>query len=236
MHKLLPLLIIVAIFVIAVPSLKNGSQFSEDSTGAVQGRKTEAGSNGNDNGNGRKFFSTSIEKLEKVGATTRNNEVKSELNNIIEEQTNSGLNIETSIASMEARPKIIKFVMGPDYKNAGQVRSEVVHLQNQIRKLDKIEEKVGASESGSIAETKITLQTELAAIETRLYEGLQGFSLFGWLSRLLSGFIPTPSPTTSPVASFTPEASASATPFESATPSATPEVSETPTALPSATP
>ncbi len=234
MHKLLPLVVVLAILAIAVPKVVNGIKSPDTSAaGMVQGKKTDVLAAVSENGNGKKYLGGSIDKLQKVEKSTKNTEVKSELNNVIEEEAQADSNIDASIKNMDGRPGFLKFVMGPDYKNAGQVRSEVVHLQNQIRKIDKLEEKSGASESGDLAATKETLQSELLAIETTLAQKLEGFSLFGWLSKLLSGFT---APSASPTPVGSPEASASASPIESAEPSGTPLETLLPSASPTASP
>lgn len=219
---------LIIVGIIANNLLSNG--FQKSNTGLVQGKKTEvtAGTTGNSN----KYLGNSIKKLQEVETKTKNKEIKTQVSEVIEEEDQSDEEITMSIASMEARPSFVKFIMGPDYKNAGQVRSEIVHLRNQISKLDRVQDKAGASESGTIGETITTLQAELTAIETKLYENLQGFSLFGWLSRLLSGFTPA----LSPVPSVTPEASPSGSPAATLEPTSIPVETSTPTPVPSVTP
>jgi len=218
-------IIITKLFVIAIPLVILGvivsnvftNGFKGSVTGSVQGKKTEAAT-----GNTNKYLENSIKKLQVVEAKTKNKEIRNEISEVIEEEEKSDFEISTSIATMEARPSIVKFIMGPDYKNAGQVRSEIVRLRNQVSKLNRIQEKAGATESGTISETIMTLQAELTAIETKLYNSLQGFSLLGWLNRLLTGFTPAPVVTPSPSASPEASESASPTPIESSTPSAVP--------------
>ena len=227
--KILIIAIPLVIFGIIVNNLLSNSPQGTNA-GFVQGKKTQVATGAT--GNSNKYLGNSINKLQQVEETTKNKEIKSQVSEVIEEEEQSDEVIDDSIKSMEGRPGYLKFIMGPDYKNAGQVRSEVVHLRNQISKLDRIQDRVGASESGTIGETIATLQAELTAIETTLYEKLQGFSLFGWLSKLLSGFTLAPSPSPS----ATPEASPSASPMPTLEPTPTPVESNTPTPVPSATP
>jgi hypothetical protein len=222
MHKLLPLLIVGAIVVITVSVVSNGLKSQNLVGEAVLGRNTEIG---------KKYLGNSIEKLQQVEAKVKTKEEKAKVESVLQDTVEADMDIDTHIASMEARPSVVKFIMGPDYKNAGQVRSTIVHLENDIKKLDKVEEKTGTG-SGTVSDTKVTLQSELTAIETKLSDNLQGFSLFGWLSKLLSGFVPTP--TATPVPSLTPDASASASPVATLLPSSSP--SATPTLLPTASP
>ena len=221
------MIIITKLLIFAIPLAIVGivannllSNNAQGTAGSVQGKKTEVAAAAP--GKSNRYLGNSIMKLQEVETKTRNKEIKSQVLEVIEEEEQSDFEISTSIATMEARPSIVKFIMGPDYKNAGLVRSEIVHLRNQISKLNRIQDRAGATESGTFAETVTTLQAELTAIETKLYESLQGFSLLGWLNRLLTGFTLAPEATTSPSASPEASESASPTPIESGTPSAVP--------------
>jgi len=229
MHKILPILVILGVLIVAVPFF-NGFKSKNITEGSVEGAKTELQGKSNTQ---NKYLEKSIEKLQEVEVKTKNEEEKNRIKEVLQETVKTEENIDTHISSMEARPSYVKFIMGPDYKNAGQVRSEIVHLRNDISKLDRIQEKTGATDSGTLAETKNTLSAELEAIETKLYNSLQGFSLFGWLSKLLTGFTPaaTPTPSFSPspslVPSVTPEATS--TPITTSSPTIQPTVVPTPT-------
>ena len=134
---------------------------------------------------------------------------------------------ESALNEMSGRPGFLKFIIGPDYKNAGEVRSEIVKLRNEIRQLTRVSEDLTGSDKTAIDQSIAALQTDLTAIETKLSDALKGISLFGWLSKLLSGF-------TAPEVSLTPTVSPSASPSASPTavPSASPSASPTATASP----
>jgi uncharacterized protein YoxC len=222
--KVLLVAISLVILGITVPKvLVNNKLQRNNNTASVQGKKTQldVGNSGNSN----KYLGNSINKLQQVQEKSRNKEIKSQVSEVIEEEEQSDEDIGNSIKSMEGRPSYLKFIMGPDYKNAGQVRSEIVHLRNQISKLDRIQDRAGATESGTIADTIDTLQAELVAIETKLYENLQGFSLLGWLSKLLTGFS---LPSVSPSPSGTPVITPTESPIPTLEPSPTPEPTVTP--------
>lgn len=237
---LLPALIIVAtlmVLVVTVPSLLNNSQ-TDINTSSVKGKNVQVNEGDNNSKTPKpeannKYLENSIKKLEKIESRIQNKEIKTQITQVIEEEEQADENIDTSIASMEARPGYLKVIMGGDYKNAGQVRSEIVHLRNQISKLNRIQDKVSPQEDTSIGETIKILQDELLVIDTKLMENLEGFSLFGWLNKLLAGFTlpvasPSPSgtPTITPIASPTPTTEPTTTPTESSSP--TPEPSATP--------
>jgi len=92
----------------------------------------------------------------------------------------------TALQQMSQRNQVLKFMIGPDYKNAGQVRSDVVSLRNDINKLEQIKEESLPADTGDIQGAIDELQAEADSLETRLTEQLSGFSLFGWLVKLLA--------------------------------------------------
>jgi len=148
------------------------------------------------------LFGNSVNKLERAENRIQNRETKNEIKEIRDGAEEAENNIDDSLNEMSGRPGFLKFIIGPDYKNAGQIRSEIVRLRNQIAKLTRIKEKLSLGEQSGIDESIKSFETELSLIETKLYESLQGVSLFGWLNKLLSGFsLPTPSP--SPVGTLT---------------------------------
>ncbi len=234
------LLILVAIpLAIAAVIFTNVSSGDSEKgiQGLVQGQKTEAEKPSQ--GNSNKYLNNSIDKLQQVEKTTKDKEIKGEVEEIIEETEQSDLDISESIASIEARPKLVKLIVGPDYKNAGQVRRELVQLRNQISKLERMGDSSQASTTTkNITESVETLKEELAAVETRLYESLQGFSLFGWLGKLLTGFVPASSSTPTPTAEASPSASAEATVEPTVEPTIEPTVepSTSPTLEPTVAP
>lgn len=167
--------------------------------------------------NDTKYLKQTIEKIETVKPKIKTPTVKQELEQIQTEQIESDKTIDDSLSKISTRSGLAKLVIGPDYKNAGAVRSEIVHLQNQVRQLTRLESKATAGEKTVIRDSIDTLNTELVAIETRLNDSLKGFSLFGWLNKLLTGFVSpvpeaTPSPTVTPDPSITPSITPTITP------------------------
>ena len=163
-----------------------------------------------------------IDDLKDEDLEVKNPKAKTLVEDAVDIAQESEATAESSLKEMEGRPGFLKFVVGPDYKNAGQVRSEIVRLRNQISKLTRTREGLSASDRSTVDQTISALQKDMTSIETQLNNALSGFSLFGWLSRLLNGFV-------APVAVATPTASASATPVLTASPVATstPEIPPT---------
>ncbi len=149
-----------------------------------------------------------IKTIEQLQTKVKNPQAKDALQQAIQVAEQSEATVASSFKEMSGRPGFLKFLIGADYKNAGQVRSEIIKLRNEIAQLTRTREEVSAGDQDAIDETIGLFQEQLMSIETDLSRQLEGFSLFGWLSRLLTGFkapvataTPTVMPTETPVAS-----------------------------------
>lgn len=153
-----------------------------------------------------------MNKLGELEGKVRNPQAKAALEVATQVAEQSEATVESSLTEMSGRPGFLRFIIGPDYKNAGMVRSEIVRMRNEIAKLTRTREKVSAADQAAIDESISALETDLTAIENRLSQALTGVSLFGWLSKLLTGFA-TPTPTTTPTVTPTPVVSPTASPI-----------------------
>lgn len=177
----------------------------------------------------------SIRKMEKLQEQINDPEVGEQVQETVQNQTREQEAIQTQLDKMDARPGFLKFILGPDYKNAGQVRSSIVRLQNQVKQMTRIRENLTDPEDlQTIDDAIATSQDSIDGYKDLLSEKLTGFSLFGWLASLLTGYTPEPSPL--PEATESPEASPSESPEATAT--AVPTVAPTlePTVAPTSTP
>lgn len=170
-----------------------------------------------------------IKKLEKVQETVAEDpkveeEVEKEVEDVIEEQEQVQENVEDTIETIDQRPSSVKLLIGPDYKNLGQLRKEVVHTRNNIRQLEKLKERVGEDAQAAIDESIAELQETTTNLQASIGEKLEGFSLFGWLFRWMSGFDAPDEPTGTPVPTGVPTVS----PEASDIPTTEPEETETP--------
>lgn len=91
-----------------------------------------------------------------------------------------------ALQTMSQRNQAVKFMIGPDYKNAGQVRSDVVGLRNDIKKLEQIKEDSLPADVGDTQTAIDELQIEADELEIQLTKQTSGFSLFGWLAKMFA--------------------------------------------------
>jgi hypothetical protein len=175
---------------------------------------------------------TATAKLNRILEVTTDPEVEEEVGEMAEEQEQVDQRAQQAIDKTNNRPAAVKFLIGPDYKNLGQLRKEVVQTRNNIRKLEQLQEKAGAEELPAIQAALLELEESASRLQSEIYTKLSDFSLFGWLFRWLSGFTPpedevSPTPTTTPtitgvVLTVTPTVELTLTPTVTASPTMTP--------------
>jgi len=134
-----------------------------------------------------KGIETAIQNLNRVAKRNNNPEIGEQVRSMVQNHKEVQARTKTALHQMSQRNQAVKFLIGPDYKNAGQVRKDVVGLRNDIKKLEQIKEKsLPVTDVGDVQEAINELQIEADELETQLTERLSGFSLFGWLVKLFA--------------------------------------------------
>lgn len=171
MKKYLLLIILAALLVLPVSVFAQGNQ---------------QGQQGQQAGTRNRGIETAIQNLNRVAERNNNPEIGEQVRSMAQNHERVQIRIETALQQMSQRDKAVKFLLGPDYKNAGQVSSDIVGLRNDIRRLEQIKEGSLPADAEDVQGAIDELEVEADELETRLEEQLSGFSLFGWLSRLLT--------------------------------------------------
>jgi len=122
------------------------------------------------------------------------NKAKKQIAEVMVEQESSQEEVSTAIEEVENNGNLRKFIFGPDYKNLGQLRSELVQNRNQIRKLTQAIEtlKINGEDTASLELQLQTLTQERERIKNIITTNQDGFSLFGWVSRFLNNYEKSP--------------------------------------------
>jgi len=157
-------------------------------TGVVSPQGDQLGQGGQQGGveTVNKGIDTAIKSLNRVAERNNNPEVGEQVRSMVQNHEQVQVRTKTALHQMDQRNQALKFMIGPDYKNAGQVRSDVVGLRNDIKKLEQIKEDSLPADAEDVQDSIIELQTEADGLEAQLTEQLSGFSLFGWLAKLLA--------------------------------------------------
>ncbi|MEA3355614.1 MAG: hypothetical protein U9Q63_04000 [Patescibacteria group bacterium] len=137
---------------------------------------------------GNKGLGVAVQSLERVAERINNPEVGEQVKAMVQNHERVQVRTKTTLKKMNQRNQAVKLLVGPDYKNAGQVRSDVVGLRNDIKQLTKIQESVLPIDAGEVQGAIDELQTEADELEAQLVEQTSGFSLFGWLGKLLAKY------------------------------------------------
>ena len=130
-----------------------------------------------------------IKKIAKTEKEVGNVEVADEIIESVDEISYASVDNIGSLDEVDTRPAWKSFLFGPDYKNLGKIRSNLVQTRNQIRKIEKTMEKnMGEEESNTLRARLGELEEERLRIFNYIDERNDGFSLFGWLAKLMSGY------------------------------------------------
>jgi len=154
----------------------------------VLAQRGQQGSDQQQVGTGNKGIKTAIQSLNRVVERNNNPVVGEQVRVMTQRHEQVQTRAETALQQMSQRKQAVKLLIGPDYKNAGKVRSDVVGLRNDIKQLTRIQEKALPTDAEDMQGAIDELQTEADGLEARLAEQTSGFSLFGWLSKLLAKY------------------------------------------------
>ena len=130
-----------------------------------------------------------IKRVAKIEKEDGNTTVGDEIEEAADEISYSSVGNISPLDEVDNRPAWKSFLLGPDYKNLGEIRSNLVQTRNQIRKIEKTMEKnMGEEEANTLRVRLGDLETERLKIVNYIEEKDDGFSLFGWLAKLISGY------------------------------------------------
>lgn len=153
--------------------------------GAQQGQMGQQVGAGNalNDANMNQGMGVATQSLNRVAERANNPEIGQQVRTMVESHQQIQTKNQEAIKTMSQRNNALKFFLGPDYKNAGQVRSNIVSLRNNISQLETLKETATDEDADDIQLAIDELQTEADGLDSQLEEQLSGFSLFGWLAR-----------------------------------------------------
>lgn len=137
-----------------------------------------------------------VKNLEQVATQEKssgNTQVSNQIQQVVQEQEQTQEQTTDAISEVESRGKFKTFLLGTDYKNLGQLRSDLVHNRNQIRKLTQTMAQVQNEGDKTLLQEQLTLlMQERERIKNIITTNESSFSLFGWVSRFLANYEQTP--------------------------------------------
>lgn len=135
----------------------------------------------------------SLKEVAKEEKAAGKAEVSEEIEEVIEGQEDAQEETAEAIEELEEEGKVKTFLVGTDYKNLGQLRSSLAHNTNDIRKLTKSLSGIQTPENQALIQAELeTLMQEQQRLRTIIYDKQDDFSLFGWVARMMTGYVPLP--------------------------------------------
>lgn len=109
-----------------------------------------------------------------------------ELRSIASSQASSSLDASEAVVTLDAESGWKVFLLGPDYKSLGALRSSLVTTENSITRLERAKGRATSPATVESLDTQIAALKDVAS-STQAYIASHsgGFSLFGWLVRLV---------------------------------------------------
>ena len=114
-------------------------------------------------------------------ADKEGNGIGEQVRTVAKEQNETKDEVAAKIDKIQNRSKIKTFLVGMDYKNTGQLRSEMVKTRNQIERLTRLMNKTTNERNKTIIQEQTQkLEQQQKNIDDFLTTNESKFSLFGW--------------------------------------------------------
>lgn len=115
----------------------------------------------------------------------RDGDIGDEVRAIAHEQASSSDRVVEALQRVENRSRVRTFFFGPDYKNLGELRSEMVQTRNRIEQLNRVLERAASStDTVALREEIRQMEEERTRIEQYVDDQEGRFSLLGWVVRM----------------------------------------------------
>lgn len=126
-----------------------------------------------------KFVQTLLSVADRLGG------IGEQVRVIAQEQASSTEKTVNAIEKVEERSWIKTFLIGSDYKNLGEIRSEIVTTENRLERLSREMEKMASSTEKTAVTAEIqSLKDEQGKLEAFVKTNESKFSIFGWAVKL----------------------------------------------------
>lgn len=133
----------------------------------------------------RSEVATFVKSLLKVADRERG--IGEKVREVAHEQDDVASSTAEAIEKVEKRSKVATFFFGSDYKNLGQLRSELVKTENNIEKLKGLVSDAANTANKAELENQVrALETTRAKVDAFIAENESVFSLFGWVAKMFA--------------------------------------------------
>ena len=120
---------------------------------------------------------------------TQNTSLSNQIQTTAQAQIQTQDRVNQSLDKAESRSGFTKFFIGPNYKQLKAAKQEIEQNQLRIRELNQIMSQITNTSDRTELENQIRiLESQNTALSEQLNQDVKGFSLFGWLSKLINKF------------------------------------------------
>ncbi|KUK66024.1 MAG: transmembrane(s)protein [Parcubacteria bacterium 34_609] len=124
---------------------------------------------------------------EMLQVAERNEGISGQIRVIAQNQNQNQERIEKSIQKIQKRNSLTSFFAGPDYREIDKAKEIASQNNQQIEKLNQLKDQVvDSNDQQQLIEQIESLKQANLEVEDYLQELQKGFSLFGWLFKLIS--------------------------------------------------
>ena len=124
-----------------------------------------------------------VQELEKIA--DKDNKIAKELKAVAQEEKKASEKVKEKMNAVDERGGFKTFLIGSDYKNLGELRSELVTTDNDLTRLKKALEKATDASVRADLEAQINELSKIKSDAEAFVKSIEGkFSLFGWLVRM----------------------------------------------------
>jgi hypothetical protein len=162
---------------------KNAVQ-TKDST-QDENSQGNASSNPNSSTQKRSQVANAVQAMLQVA--DRNGGIGQQVRTIAQNQNQNQVKLEQNIEKIQGRGGFAKFFIGPNYGEIKDAQKTLEQNREQIRQLNQIRTQLSSQgDQQQLTEQIKILEQANQEIETLLVDSQSGFSLFGWLNKIVS--------------------------------------------------
>jgi len=165
-------------------AVSNEESSDEDINVPAKGKPTNKESQGQGTSR-RSRVANAVHEL--LAIADRDGGIGPQVREIAKSQQSSHEEAEKALEKVKGRKGWVKFLIGPNYKQISLVENRLDEINKQLEELKDLRGKLSNPEDSTLLDSQVEaikqLQTELQA---EVQDSKKGFSLFGWLNRLLS--------------------------------------------------
>lgn len=124
---------------------------------------------------------------EMLAVAERNSGIGQQIRTIAQNQNQEQEEIENALEVTKKRSVVVKFFIGPNYKELKKVEDRIENHKNRLEEFKGLRAQLGNSADAEVLTQQIQTMEQIGAeLENEVNQEKQGISLFGWLFRWMA--------------------------------------------------